>query len=119
VLAQVAATAALKEAQPWLASFISHLHEMRSLTVEGLNAIPGIQCAAPQGCYVAFANIEATNMNAEQLCQKWLSEAAVAVVPGLPRWFGSRAEGHIRISFATSKSILNEAIDRINNCMQS
>ena len=119
VLAQVAATAALKEAQPWLAAFIAHLHEMRSLTVDGLNALPGIQCAAPQGCYVAFANIEATGMSAEEICHKWLKEASVSVVPGLPRWFGSRAEGHIRISFATSKSILDEAFDRIKNCMQS
>jgi aspartate/methionine/tyrosine aminotransferase len=119
VLAQVAATAALTSAQPWLSSFLNHLHEMRTLTVQSLNALPGVHCELPQGCYVAFANIRDTNMSAEQLCDKWRQEAKVSVVPGLPRWFGSRADGHIRISFATSEDILNDAFERINKCMQS
>jgi bifunctional pyridoxal-dependent enzyme with beta-cystathionase and maltose regulon repressor activities len=37
------------------------------------------------------------------------------VVPGLKKWFGEGAEGYIRISFATSESILNEAFSRIKN----
>jgi aminotransferase len=118
VLAQVAATAALTQAQSWLSEFINHLHEMRTIALSGLNALPGVKCEVPQGCYVAFANIEATGLSADKLCLKWRQEAGVAVVPGLPQWFGSRAEGHIRISFATSKSILGEALERINNCMQ-
>jgi aminotransferase len=119
VLAQVAATAALKEAQPWLEQFLLHLHEMRSLTVDALNALPGVNCVMPQGCYVAFADITETGMDAETLCAKWLHQAKVSVVPGLPRWFGSRAQGHIRISFATSSDILKQAFERINTCMKS
>jgi len=119
VLAQVAATAALKDAQPWLNEFLLHLHEMRLLTVNALNNLPGVKCYAPQGCYVAFADISETGMDAESICSKWLSEAKVSVVPGLPRWFGSRAQGHIRLSFATSSTILNDAFERINTCMQS
>jgi aspartate/methionine/tyrosine aminotransferase len=58
-------------------------------------------------------------MTAEVLCEKWLKEAKVSVVPGLPRWFGSRADGHIRLSFATSRTILEQAFERINLCMKS
>ena len=119
VLAQVAATAALKDAQPWLNEFLLHLHEMRLLTVNALNNLSGVKCHAPQGCYVAFADISETGMDAELICSKWLNEAKVSVVPGLPRWFGSRAQGHIRISFATSRTILNDAFERINTCMHS
>jgi aspartate/methionine/tyrosine aminotransferase len=118
VLAQVAATAALKEAQPWLDQFLIHLHEMRALTVDALNALPGVKCAMPDGCYVAFANVSETGMDAEALSKKWLNEAKVSVVPGLPKWFGSRAQGHIRISFATSRDILEQAFERINTCMK-
>ena len=118
VLAQVAATAALKEAQPWLDQFLIHLHAMRALTVDALNALSGVKCAMPDGCYVAFANVNETGMDAEALCNKWLNEAKVSVVPGLPKWFGSRAQGHIRISFATSRDILQQAFERINTCMQ-
>jgi aspartate/methionine/tyrosine aminotransferase len=117
VLAQVAATAALNDAQYWLSEFIQHLHDMRSFTIQALNALPGITCEMPQGCYVAFADISNTGLSSEALCEKWLKEAKVSVVPGSPRWFGSRAQGNIRISFATSGVILYEAFERIKLCM--
>lgn len=117
VLAQVAATAALNDAQQWLAEFKLHLHAMRTLTVDALNSIPGVRCQLPQGCYVAFADVTGTGHTAEEVQAKWLNEARVSVVPGLPRWFGNRAEGHIRISFATSQEILTLAFDRITRCM--
>jgi bifunctional pyridoxal-dependent enzyme with beta-cystathionase and maltose regulon repressor activities len=44
-----------------------------------------------------------------------LEKAKVSVVPGLKKWFGEGAEGYIRISFATSEFILNEAFSRIKN----
>jgi len=119
VLAQVAASAALTEARYWLEGFLNHLHDMRRLTVQSLNALPGVRCELPQGCYVAFANISASGYTAEQICAKWLTEARVAVVPGLPKWFGSRAEGYVRLSFATSRVILEDAFDRINSCMRT
>lgn len=115
VIAQVAAASALTEAQYWLAAFVQHLEHMRNFTVNALNALDGIHCHAPNGCYVAFANIEGTGLSAEQVHQRWLTDAKVAVVPGMPRWFGSAAEGHIRISFATSEQVLEEAFHRIKN----
>ncbi|MFM7727261.1 MAG: pyridoxal phosphate-dependent aminotransferase [Flavobacteriales bacterium] len=119
VIAQVAATAALNEAQPWLAHFKKHLHIMRDFTVDALNTLPGVRCHAPQGCYVAFADITQTGRTASEIQEIWLREARVSVVPGLPKWFGSKADGHIRISFATSHDILKQAFDRITHCMQS
>jgi aspartate/methionine/tyrosine aminotransferase len=113
VLAQVAAAAALTEAGEWLNAFVDHLHRMRDFTVNSLNELPGVRCHLPLGCYVAFANITDTGASSEELHQLWLAEAKVAVVPGLPRWFGSRAENHVRLSFATSATILEEAFDRI------
>ncbi len=118
VLAQVAATAALQHAQYWLEQFIDHLQHMRDLTVDALNAIPGIHCHVPQGCYVAFANVQETGFTAEEIHSRWLNEARVAVVPGLPRWFGANASGHIRISFATSEQVIQEAFHRIKNLSQ-
>ena len=40
-------------------------------------------------------------------------EARVAVVPGLPRWFGPGAQGNLRICFSTSMGIVREALDRV------
>lgn len=114
VLSQVAATAALDKCDYWLEGFVNHLQKMRNICVEELNKIQGFNCIAPDGCYVAFANIEATNKSSEEMQQFLLEQAKVAVVPGLKKWFGDGAEGNIRLCFATSEEILREAFSRIH-----
>ena len=117
ILSQVAATAALNECDEWLNQFVAHLHKMRTICTNELNAINGISCIAPQGCYVAFADIRKTGMSSTEIHQLLLEEAKVAVVPGLKEWFGKGAEGYVRLSFATSEEILKEAFTRIRHIM--
>ena len=119
VLGQVAATAALNDAQQWLSAFVTHLHKMRDLTVQKLNEMPGISCKPPEGCYVLFPDITQTAYTATELHENLLEKAKVAVVPGLPKWFGSAAEGHIRLSFATSEELLTEALHRIHKFLET
>lgn len=118
VIAQVAATAALNHAGYWLQSFLKHLYDMRNLCVNAIQKIPGFFCYIPQGCYVTFIDISKTGMTSDAIYNKLLQEARVAVVPGLPEWFGDGAAKHIRISFATSAEILNEAFERIAKVMR-
>lgn len=117
VAGQIAATAALDDCGEWLTAFVSHLQKMRDLCVDGLNDIKGISCMAPQGCYVAFADIKGTGKSSTEIHQLLMNEAKVAVVPGLKQWFGNGAEGYIRLSFATSFSILSEGISRIKSTL--
>lgn len=113
VIAQVAATAALDKCEYWLAAFLEHLQSMRNLCVNKLNSTPGFTCFPPDGCYVAFVSISGTGRTSSEIQKLLLEQGKVAVVPGLKEWFGEKAEGHIRISFATSEKILNEALSRI------
>lgn len=115
VISQVAAVAAIDKCQYWLSEFLLHLQKMRDLCVHELNTIPGFSCIAPQGCYVAFANITGTGMQANEVRDLLFNEAKVAVVPGLKQWFGDGATGYIRISYATSEVLLTEALARIRN----
>ena len=117
IIGQVAAHAALTQCGDWLAMFLDHLHQMRSLAVNGLQKIPGINCIPPEGCYVAFADIRGTGISSEQMHQLLLNQAKVAVVPGLPEWFGNGATGYIRLSFATSSAILQHAIENITKTL--
>jgi bifunctional pyridoxal-dependent enzyme with beta-cystathionase and maltose regulon repressor activities len=116
-ISQIAGTAALNECEQWLDHFLQHLHRMRDLVVQKLNLIPGVQCIAPEGCYVAFADIRETGMSSTQIHELLLQRARVAVVPGLPQWFGPGAEGYIRISFASSEQILSESLSRIHQTL--
>ena len=117
VVSQVAATCALNECQYWLSGFLAHLQQMRDLCVSELNSIPGFQCIAPEGCYVAFTNITGTGKTSKEIHELLLKTAKVAVVPGLKEWFGDGATGYIRMSFATSGEILGEALSRIRSAM--
>jgi len=119
ILSQVAATAALDECGVWLAGFVAHLQSMRDLCIGELNRIPGISCGLPEGCYVAFANITGTGLSSAQMQELLFNKARVAVVPGLPEWFGPGAAGYIRLSFATSAAILKDALDRISLTIQN
>ncbi len=114
ILSQVAGTAALTQAQDWLSGFVAHLQRMRDLTVARLNAIPGFHVLEPQGCYVALADIRGTGLSSAELQHRLLTDAKVAVVPGLAQWFGPGADGTIRISFATTEQVLTTAFDRIH-----
>lgn len=115
VLSQVAAMAALNDGRDWLADFINHLQAQRDYVAERLQHWPGVQIQPPQGTYVIFPFVRslAPNGDAAAFCERLRSEARVALVPGLPRWFGPGSEGHVRICFATSRAILKEAFDRM------
>ncbi|MCX6351976.1 MAG: aminotransferase class I/II-fold pyridoxal phosphate-dependent enzyme, partial [Bacteroidetes bacterium] len=118
ILGQLAATTALNKCEYWLKDFVSHLQKMRDLCVAELNSISNINCIAPQGCYVAFAEIKGTGKTALELQKLLFEKAKVSVVPGLPQWFGEGANGYIRLSFATSEEILKEALNRIKNTLK-
>jgi aminotransferase len=118
VLSQVAATAAINECDYWLKEFVLHTHKMRDLIVAELNSIPDFRCIAPDACYVAFADITNTKKSSQEIYEHLYTEAKVAVVPGLKKWFGNGAEGYIRLCFSTSEVILSEAMGRIKKVMK-
>lgn len=115
VLSQIAALTALNDCDYYLQGFVAHLQKMKDLTVKLLNETQGFHCIAPEGCYVAFANITGTGKSSAQIRDILFNEAKVAVVPGQKEWFGQGAEGYVRLSFATSQEILEEALHRIKN----
>lgn len=119
ILSQVAATTALNDCGYWLDDFLVHLQKMRDLTVRELNATQGFKCISPEGCYVAFTNITGTGKSSKEIHQLLLEKAKVAVVPGAKEWFGEGAEGFIRMSFATSEDILNEALYNIKTTVNN
>ncbi len=112
-LSQIAVMGALTDGREWLAEFVRHLHSQRDYVVDRLKRWPGVTVVPPQGTYVIFPDIRSLDDDAERLCQQLRDRARVALVPGAARWFGPRAAGHLRICFATSHRILQEAFDRL------
>lgn len=76
----------------------------------------GLDCFEPQGSFYAFPSIKPTGMTSQNFCETLLEEKKVATVPGVA--FGASGEGHIRVSFATDRDRLNEALNRIENFVE-
>ncbi|MBS4209792.1 pyridoxal phosphate-dependent aminotransferase [Bacillus sp. FJAT-50079] len=92
-------------------AFEERLHTIH----EKLIAIPGVSCLKPQGAFYFFPNVkEAAQLagfrNVDDFVTGLLEEALVAVVPGS----GFGAPDNIRISYATSLELLEEAVERIH-----
>ncbi|MFD7662120.1 pyridoxal phosphate-dependent aminotransferase [Streptomyces sp. NPDC059788] len=115
---QAGALAALRHGWPWRDAFLRHLREVRDYCVDRLNAIPGISCSRPDGTYVLFPDVSRLGMSSRAMGEFLLSRARVAVVPGTPEWFGPAAEGNIRISYATSRAVMEEALHRVAGAVE-
>src|SRR5882762_3037651 len=110
---QIAAIEALSapESEHAVRRMVKVFEHRRDLVVDGLNEIPGMRCARPQGAFYAFPNIEGTGFDEHELADRLLSEAGVAVLPGTA--FGHAGKGFIRLAYTQSEGELKLGLDRI------
>jgi len=107
-----------------LKMMVSAFKERRDLLIGLINKIPGIITNKPNGAFYLFPDVSyyygksdgsATINNSTDLCLYLLDKAHVALVPG--EAFGSPE--CIRISYATSKEQITEAINRIKPALEN
>lgn len=108
---QLAGLEALTGQQDAVDEMLREFRRRRDLVVEGLNQIPGVRCATPQGAFYAFPDISATGLSAREAADLLLYEANVAVLAGTS--FGANGEGFLRLSYANSYEHLQQALERI------
>ena len=110
---QMAAIEALSapESEHAVARMVKVFEHRRNLVVDGLNAIPGMRCARPQGSFYVFPNIEGTGFDEHELSDRLLAEAGVAVLPGTA--FGHAGKGFIRLAYTQSEDELRLGLNRI------
>lgn len=112
---QAGGVAALSGPQDFIGEMVEAWDRRRSMVAEGLNKVKGFSCPAPEGAFYAFPDARATGMDSITLADKLLQEAHVAVTPGVA--FGEAGEGHLRLSVATSDDLLENAVQRIGDCI--
>jgi aspartate/methionine/tyrosine aminotransferase len=116
---QMAAIEALatEESEHAVHRMVKVFQHRRDLVVDGLNAIPGVRCAKPQGAFYAFPNITGTGMDEHELADRLLTEAGVAVLPGTA--FGAAGKGFIRLAYTQSEDELKTGLDRIRQFIET
>lgn len=113
-IAQKAAVAALTETQEPVKEMLAEYQRRASWFIPALNEIPGIECGQPEGAFYAFPNIKGLMSacgfaTSKQAADELLMKYGVVGTDGAA--FG--AEGYIRLSYATSMDVLQEAVVRI------
>jgi aspartate aminotransferase len=119
-IAQAAALEALNGDQAPVAEMCAEYKWRHDYIVPALNAIPGFQCRPGEGTFYAFPRVtgalEALGMAGDaDLARFLISEVDVACVPGTA--FG--APGYLRMSFASSREALEEALKRIKQAVSA
>ena len=114
-ISQVAAQAALEGDQSCIQTMLTAFKERHDLVIASFNTMDGVTCIPSQGTFYSLPSFQAVIdrlpkiSDDVQFAEYLLEKAGVALVPGSA--FG--APGHLRLSFATSKSNLQNALDRI------
>jgi len=118
-ISQAAAQEALDGDQSCIAPMLKAFRARHDFVVQALNDIPGVRCAKADGTFYSFPDVSAVIKRLEgvnddvELAEYLLREAGVALVPGSA--FG--APGHVRLSFATSMKVLEDALGRLQRAL--
>ena len=110
-IAQKAGVTALKGDWSPVREMIQEFEARAKILYENLREAPGIEAYMPEGAFYMFPRVarllEKTGLNVELFVEKLLHEEGVLVLPGtsFPEKVG---RGHVRISFATSRSEVAE-----------
>ena len=111
---QKGALAALNGPQEPVTEMLKEYRRRRSVIVDGLRAIPGIECVMPSGAFYAFPNIakllgKGRPATAMEFSTQLLQKTGVVTVPG--EAFGTPS--HLRFSYATSIANIEEGLRRL------
>ncbi|RKY87907.1 aspartate aminotransferase, partial [candidate division KSB1 bacterium] len=122
-ISQYASVEALNTGDDSINKMVKEFEKRRNFVYENLSEIDEIEVFKPEGAFYIFPRIKnffnriykgKKIKNSTDLCEYLLTEAKVAVVPGIA--FGN--DEHIRISYANSMENLEKAMIRLKKYFQ-
>ncbi|HEU4754823.1 MAG TPA: aminotransferase class I/II-fold pyridoxal phosphate-dependent enzyme, partial [Armatimonadota bacterium] len=116
-VAQHAALAALREGDADVARMLREYTRRREVLVNGLRRLGFRIPLEPRGAYYLLAGARHLDGDSLRLAHRILEEARVGVTPGID--FGSRAEGHLRFSFASALPRIEEGLQRLERWLRA
>lgn len=83
----------------------------RDILVEGIQAIPILDCEVPEATFYLMVNISKTGMTSVTFAEELLKSVHVALVPGLA--YGECCNHYVRIAFTMDEDKIREGLRRI------
>jgi len=113
----LATEVAYREGDAWLDALLAYLEKNADTLSEFVGTrLPNIKVSKPEGTYLAWLDFRAYFTDAEELQNFLVHTAKVGLNSG--RNFGSQGAGFARINFATQRSVLIEALARIEKALE-
>ncbi len=122
-ISQYAAIAAVEGDPGCVETMRQEFEARRDLVCSRLRKMPGIRCGVPEGAFYAFFDVAAhfgRTLAGKKIghsidfCSALLESAHVNIVPGSA--FG--AEGYARLSYATSREVIQAGLDRLEQFLK-
>jgi cystathionine beta-lyase len=108
--------AAWRHSGPWLEAVRAYLEANRARVVDFVaRELPGVVLHPPEATYLAWLDCRSLEL-APSPYAFFLSEAKVALSDGPT--FGDAGRGFVRLNFATSRGILDEALERMAKALR-
>lgn len=108
----VAQVAAYNESEQWLDELNKQVYDNYLYLCDFLQTrLPMLRLHETEGTYLAWVNIEALGISAEQFCHELAQQEHVLFNPS--EMYG--AERYVRINLATSREVLSEALNHLTH----
>ncbi|WP_343552614.1 PatB family C-S lyase [Pantoea sp.] len=112
VLALVAAEAAWREGDEWLAAQLDYLRANRDWLVEQVNVLPELQMASPEATYLGW--IDASQLHVDNPTN-YFEQHGLGFSPG--RDFGD--DNFVRFNFGCTRATLEQAVARLQKAVMA
>lgn len=124
LLGLVAADAAYRHANGWLAEVLAYLRGNRDLVVEYLaERAPDIRLTRPQGTYMTYLDLSAVPLPAGQSASQFLEQTGRVAVNAGDTFAGTMAQRppdrFVRLNFACPRERLRDGLERIAAAVQA
>ena len=114
----VAFEAAYRHGEDWLDELLPYLEANVDLIERFLaERLPGVRLIRPEGTYLALLDCRGLGLEPAALNDFFLNKAGVYFSDG--RIFGDEAAGFVRINFGCPRSVLVEALERIERAVKA
>jgi cysteine-S-conjugate beta-lyase len=116
-LSHVAMQAAYENGDEWLSQLQTHLASnialLSSVCEKHKNKIAFLP---PEGTYLAWLDCSPTGLGDKALREFFIKKARLGLSPGIS--FGKEGSGFMRLNFAVSKDIMQEAMQRLDRALE-
>ncbi|MEJ2209300.1 MAG: pyridoxal phosphate-dependent aminotransferase [Anaerolineae bacterium] len=117
LMGQVAALAAYRDGDPWLAAVLDYLEANLDFLLQYVEAhLPGVSMARPEGTFLAWLDCRGADLPGSPH-EFFLEKARVALNEGAT--FGCGGEGFARLNFACPRATLEQALERMRAALEA